>query len=343
MTKKQRELFIGALFATVATLATLALGEIAIRVISSHRLIYNIEMVKYARELKVRDPRGLVSHVHRPSSEAQLMGVKIALNSLGDRGPEITEPKPAGTKRLLVLGSSITMGWGVPFDGVFTSILARHINDAHALGPGATIEVINAGIGNYNTVFQHQLFLEQYPRVRPDMVVLHYFLSDVQPRGMGRDSALLKHSALAAFCFDRFGQFQFRQQKTDLVTFYNDLYADDSAAWQQTRGFIADMRDRCRADGVPFLVMVVPDIHDLSAGTPFAPIYAKIDTAFRQLDLPVLDTFAPFQQRFGADVTKLWIQSDDPHPNAAGHALMAELIEDYFVREKPLAPPPARP
>ena len=337
MTKKQRELFIGALFAAVATLGTLVLGEVAIRVISSHRLIYNIEMVKYARELKVLDPRGLVSHVHRPSSEAQLMGVKIALNSLGDRGPEIAEPKPAGTKRLLVFGSSITMGWGVPFESVFTSVLAQKVNATQALGPGAALEVVNAGIGNYNTVFQHQLFLEQYPRVRPDMVVLHYFISDVQPRGMGRDNALLKHSALAAFCFDRFGQVQFRQQKTDLFTFYRDLYADDSAAWRQTRDLIAAMRDRCRADGVPFLVMIVPDIHDLSPGTPFAPLYAKIDTAFRQLDLPVLNAFAPFQQRFGADVTKLWIQSDDPHPNAAGHALMAELLEAYLVREKPLA------
>src|SRR5881392_3047860 len=106
---------IGLAFFLVATSLTLGAGEIAIRVIASHHLIYNIEMVKYATELKVRDPRREVSHVHRPSSSAHLMGVDIALNSLGDRGPELQNPKDPQRKRVLVLGSPITLGWGVPF------------------------------------------------------------------------------------------------------------------------------------------------------------------------------------------------------------------------------------
>ena len=80
---KRRELTLGILFLVAATALTLGVGEIAIRVITSRRLVYNIEMVKYARELKQRDPRGVVSHVHRPSRSAKLMGVEIALNSLG--------------------------------------------------------------------------------------------------------------------------------------------------------------------------------------------------------------------------------------------------------------------
>ena len=337
MTKKQRELILGSAVVILVTLLTLGLGEAVLRVIASRSSIYNLEMVKYAKELKTRDPRGLVSHIHRPSRSAHLMGVDIALNSLGQRGPELTEPKPAETRRILVLGSSITMGWGVPFERVFTSVVAARLNAEFA--PAARFEIANAGIGNYNTVFQHQLFLDQYPRVRPDLVVLHYFVSDVQPRTMGRDSAILKHSYLAAFCFDRFSQLQFRGEKMDLLTFYGNFYADGSPAWKTTQEKILAMRDLCRKDGVPFIVMIVPDIHDLSPGTPFAALYEKIESSFRALDLPTLNTFTAFQQRFGGDVSQLWIQSDDPHPNAAGHALMAELLHDYLTRENPLKLP----
>ena len=326
----------GAIAAVIATLITLAAGEIMMRVVTSRHLDYNVEMVKYARALKQRDPRGIVSHVHRPSQRATLMGVEVALNSLGDRGPELAEPKPAGSERVLVLGSSVTMGWGVPFDAVFTSVAERRLNTEKPFGPRGPFEFVNAGIGNYSTVFQHALFAEQFPRVRPDAVVLNYFISDVQPRGMGRDNPLLAHSSLAAWIFDRFSQWQFARQGKDLFTFYAELYADSSGAWRDTQQTIRAMRDACNASRVPFIVMIIPDIHDLSPGTPYRALYEQMERAFRASGLNVFNTFDAFQRHFGSDVTALWIQADDPHPNAAGHALMADQLVEYFVSANPL-------
>ena len=336
---KQRVFLAGAIVALLATLITIALGEVVVRLISSRRLIYNIEMVKYARELKQRDARGVVSHVHRPLRSAKLMGVEVALNSLGDRGPELVEPKPAGTRRVLVLGSSITMGWGVPFEAVFTSVAQRRLNGEKRFGAETRFEFVNAGIGNYNTVFQRELFRDQYPRVKPDAVVLNYFISDVQPRTMGRDNPALKHSYLAAWSFDRFSQWRFARQGKNLFTFYADLYAADSEPWRVTQEKIREMRDACAADHTPFIVMIVPDIHDLSAGTPYRALYEKMEGAFRSAGFDVVNTFDAFQQRFGADVTKLWIQSDDPHPNATGHALMADQLVEHLERANPLQLP----
>lgn len=92
----------------LALTVTLAVGEGALRVVFAYRLNYNIEMVKYAKALKQRDSGGEVSHVHRPNTSATLMGVEVALNSLGDRGPEVAAKQPAST-RVLVLGSSVTL------------------------------------------------------------------------------------------------------------------------------------------------------------------------------------------------------------------------------------------
>ena len=336
----QRRVFLaGAIVAVFAALVTIAIGEFVVRLITTRQLIYNIEMVKYARELKERDPRGVVSHVHRPLHSARLMGVEVALNSLGDRGPELADPKPASTKRVLVFGSSITMGWGVPFEAVWTSVAQRRLNDEKRFGPKTRFEFVNAGIGNYNTVFQRELFRDQYPGVKPDAVVLNYFMSDVQPRTMGRDNPVLKHSYLAAWTFDRYSQWQFARQGKDLFTFYADLYADGSEPWRITQEKIREMRDACAADHTPFVVMIIPDVHDLSTGTPYRALYEKMERAFRNDGFDVVNTFDAFQQRFGDDVTKLWIQADDPHPNAAGHALIADQLVGHLEHANPLQLP----
>src|SRR5260221_14620786 len=52
----------------VGILIALLVGEVAVRIMASQSLIYNIEMVRYAKELKMPDPRGEVSHVHRPNA-----------------------------------------------------------------------------------------------------------------------------------------------------------------------------------------------------------------------------------------------------------------------------------
>jgi len=335
---KSREIVFAIVFIFIATAVTLAIGEIALRIIASRHLIYNIEMVKYAKELKMRDPKGEVSHVHRPSRSAKLMGVTISLNSLGDRGPELQNPKPANDKRILVMGSSITMGWGVPYEKIFTSAAAEMLNSNKPFGASNSFEIVNAGIGNYNTHFQYKLFERQYPVVKPDMVVLHYFISDVQPRDMGRNNFILRESFLAAFLYDKWSviKLKFGGHYKDLFTFYKDLYADDSQPWKQTQQEISEIRDQTAKDNVPFVVMIIPDIHDLSPGTPYKDLYAKMETAFKAMNLPTVNTFDTFQKDYGNDVSKLWIQSDDPHPNANGHALMAKFLYDYIADNDPL-------
>ena len=226
----------------------------------------------------------------------------------------------------------------MPLDSTFTARTQAALNDNRPFGPAISFEFANAGIGNYNTYFQLRLFERQYPVVRPDLVVLHYFISDVQPRSMGRNSFILKHSFLAAFLFDRWSllKLSLSGDYKDLYTFYRDLYADGSRPWAETQQQIRSMHDAASRDGVPFVVMIVPDIHDLSPGTPYKALYSRIESVLKGMDIPTINTFDAFQQQFGDDVTKLWIQGDDPHPNARGHALMADVLYQWLVAIDPL-------
>ncbi|MEY2481465.1 MAG: hypothetical protein QOI04_2392 [Verrucomicrobiota bacterium] len=334
---KRREIILKLLFLLAAVMMTLAIGEMAVRVISSHTLIYNIEMAKYAKALKQRDPKGEVSHVHVPSRSARLMGVDVTLNSLGHRSHELSKQKAPGTRRILVLGASITMGWGVQADRVFTSVVEDRLNRTKPFGPDIAFEIANAGIGNYNTYFELKLFQNQYPIVKPDLVVIQYAINDAEPRSMGRNNWFLQHSLLADYFFDRFQHVRFAGgSNKDLFSFYSHLYQDNSDAWKQSLDSLAAIRDIAQKDGVPVVIMIVPDIHELSPDTPFRGLYAKMASAFQQLGIPTINTFDEFRKHFAANVSSLWIQSDDPHPNASGHALMAEILYNYLVEVDPL-------
>lgn len=328
-----------ALFAVLAPLVALAavwiLGEAVMRVVVSRKLIYNIEMVRYAKTLKIQDPEGVNSHVHRSNKSAKLMGVEVSLNSLGHRGPEPL-PKSPKTKRVLVIGSSVTMGWGVPQESIFTSVVQARLNAERPFGPAVDFEFENAGIGNYDSLAQLNLLKRQYDTVKPDLVVLHYFISDAEPRTKGSNNPILKYSYLAAFAYDRARTAAMRAKRVDLTSHYTALYQGDNSSWTKARGYVGEMRDIAKKDGVPFVIMIMPDLHNLQPGTPYAAIYELIEREFKAMNIATVNTFGAFQARFGASERELWIQPDDPHPNGKGHALMAQLLYDFLLARNPL-------
>jgi len=169
--------------------------------------------------------------------------------------------------------------------------------------------------------------------VKPDLVVLHYFISDPEPRPPGKNSLVLRHSYLAAYLYDRFRTIGLAAEgKTDLFKFYSDIYDDRNPYWADTLARIASMRDMAARDHVPFVVMLIPDFHNLANGTPYGALYAKMEKGFSERGITTINTFPAFQTRYGGNESAIWIQRDDPHPNAKGHELMAEVLGDYLAK-----------
>jgi len=75
-------------------------------------------------------------------------GIRVHINSIGLRSPEIAVPKPPGTKRVLVLGDSVAFGWGVAEEETFSRRLERALRPQLA----CPVEVVDAGVTGYATV-----------------------------------------------------------------------------------------------------------------------------------------------------------------------------------------------
>lgn len=319
------------------------LAEIGVRIYTSLSKNFDIEMLTYAKKLKQRSSIPGLSHQHIPGASAEIMRVQIKINQSGFRGPELPQVKPTNEYRILLLGSSITIGWGVPYEKVFTTLLEKKLNQED-IQPGFTVRaiegksvfrVINSGIANYNTVLESLYLKKKLYRFQPDTVVLHYFLNDaeiISPQGAG---FLIRHSKLAALVYSRIRQF-IQAKKNNHQTigqYYRDLYRDDSKGWQQAKQAILDIDEFCKQSRISFLVLIQPDLHDLSSGSLQEQCHRKIQSFLEAHHIPYHDLLPAFRQRFGDNPTAIWVNPDDSHPTAAGHQLMFEGLYKRLVSE----------
>lgn len=313
-----------------------AVFEIGLRVAFRHSLDFSMEMWKYAVALKrpVADPN--LGFVHTPNSSAFLMGVDVRINSQGLRDREYSLAKPAGVYRVLMLGDSTTLGWGVKAEETAAKVLERRL--------GPRFEVINAGTGNYGTVQEVTYYKTRGRLFHPDLVVLQYFINDPEPVPRLKGGFLLDHSYLLAFAAARWdGLLRMLHLRPDWREYYASLYDENSAAFQAARRALVELSENVRADGAQLLVAILPELHGIDGPYPFDRETQKIKDALEREQTPVVDLIDGL--RGHGPQSSLWVTKLDAHPSAKAHALIAAQLLPFV--EHALAcssvPSPQRP
>lgn len=98
-------------------------------------------------------------------------------NSQGLRSlREISWKKQDGVVRILCLGDSYTMGWGVKDDETISEQLYQILRKRH---PGIRFEVINAGLLFSNALDHIDYFRQKGRQLQPDIVIEQYCYNDV--------------------------------------------------------------------------------------------------------------------------------------------------------------------
>ncbi|MBL0901223.1 MAG: hypothetical protein IBJ17_21335, partial [Reyranella sp.] len=100
------------LLVVVLSAVCLLLLEGMTRLVLDDGMLYELEMWRYARDVKVRDERPDLGHRHRANVEARLMGVDVRTDSRGFRSTEIPAQPPGAVARIAFVGDWTTLGWG---------------------------------------------------------------------------------------------------------------------------------------------------------------------------------------------------------------------------------------
>ncbi|MGH0030882.1 MAG: SGNH/GDSL hydrolase family protein [Myxococcota bacterium] len=107
-----------------------------------------------------------------PGASGRFWGTEVRINAHGFRGPELAAD--GAGPRVLVLGDSIAFGNGVAEDDVVSSQLARLLAER-----GRAAEVVNLGVGGFDTLQEAALLETRGLALAPDAIVLVYCLNDI--------------------------------------------------------------------------------------------------------------------------------------------------------------------
>lgn len=95
---------------------------------------------------------------------------RVVCNELGQRSARLALEKPAGTRRIVVLGDSFMWGYGVENHEMLSERLARLLPDT---------EVVNLAANGYGTVQELVRFEHEGLAYRPDLTLLAFTWNDL--------------------------------------------------------------------------------------------------------------------------------------------------------------------
>jgi lysophospholipase L1-like esterase len=323
-----KELLFGVLVVTAVLLFTAVFLEVGLRLLgyggAPESLITNTRVVD--------DP--ILDWRYKPNTQSQWGKVIYDYNSIGFRGENHVIEKPAGVVRIVVIGDSVTEGYGVEWRDVFASNVQTSL--------GAGYEVVSLGMGGLNTPQEVHILEEVGVQYTPDYVVVNFVLNDCDFFSSAKAGAkhtednqskiallgirinpavkrALKSSALLYLVNGRVADLWGRLKGEEQHDYYGELWRNQANRARVTTAF-EKLRLLSRDHGFKVIVLVWPLVIDYS-DYKFRAIHQWIvDQAsvnqFVGIDLLPVFAMQPFRA--------LQVTSEDyVHPNAMGHSLAA--------------------
>lgn len=321
-----RRALANAVLVVVSVVFSALAAEALVRLVADDGMQFDLEMWKYARDVKVVADDPLMGHKHGPGRRARLMGVEFETNSKGLRDREFSRERTPGVKRIMMLGDLLTVGWGVPMEQTFS----KRVEQLYR-GRGESVEVINTGVGNYNTVQEVQFFLTEGKSYRPDIVVLNYFVNDAEPVPESRPPGwLLRKCSACVFALGRIDTLgRMFSAKQDWAEYYLGLYDNGAGkGWLAARAAIDRLATYCKANGIKLLVASLPELHDVQ-NYRFQTVTDLVRRAAEDNGVAFADVLPHLRAQASS---KLWVTPPDPHPNGYANGFIASGLFEALQR-----------
>ena len=299
---------------------SLLLIESFCRLVIDDGMHYHLEMWKYAINLKQISNNPKIGHEHLPNQKIMLMGVNVETNNYGLRSGQIDKEPGNDITRILMLGDSVTFGWGVKYD----ETISRGLEESLSYTINGKVEVINAGVGNYNTSMQAEWFDTIGVFFSPDLVVLNFFINDAELTPTYKAISFLDKHLYSKVIFlaglDSAKRKFFREK--DWESYYRSLYFSNSEGWLEFKESFLRIVDICKKNDLPLIIADYPELRRLQP-YPFQDISRKIELLSDASNVHYISLLPAV---INEKPEKLWVSVPDPHPNGYANKLMSEFL-----------------
>jgi lysophospholipase L1-like esterase len=323
----------------------LALAELALRVILTFAYRNALESIPPSvasnpqaeltpSQLFLPDANPLRHYTLRRGVRGVFMGAPVEISSAGLRDDEFIPVKPADTFRVLALGDSTLFGWGVDRLETYSELLEDSLcSEARRLPHPLQVEVINAGVPGYNSRQEVETFKAFDPGLNPDVVLIQFDRNDIEiPYGSIEPDYLRARCLLLAHWRRIKDGSLFDLRAFAILGQTERLYAETpQSGWIAIKHAYRELHALCRARGIPLYVVLISEIQPrLFDDGPGDPTQDHMLIFCQEEGIPVIES-----RHVGAAVLRrmnrsAWTDSvlslHDPHPNALGHAFIAQAI-----------------
>ena len=314
----------------------------------------------YAWELVASRRIEIVAHPDPPPGYTLLAagsrwewgGIPVEINGNGLRGPETPYAKPPGTIRILNLGDSIAMGWGVAYEDSYGYLLQGLLTGE--IPSAGRIEVINAGVPGWNVENELAFLRSEGLRYEPDLIVLELTL----PNDITGSNALKKgdrssviewlraHTYFFPFLSIQASWIEARADGRERIPVldppttpgsYFPVDAGDDK-WDAFWGPVAAIAEAARAEGIPVVLVLFPlEFQVVDPDFPTTPQEVLVKRA-GESGLPIVDLLSVFQAACAEKPGGPCVLEDRylfadvwMHPSPLGNRIAAETILPVLV------------
>lgn len=299
----------------------------------------------------------------RPGQKAYTADKPAMINESGLRGKIYDYEKADDVTRILFLGDSVVFGYGVAIKDVVTSRLEKLLG-----ARGDKVEVINTGVPSFNTE-QEVAFLENEGiRYKPDFVILGFYWNDISDKSsvkvsesgwlIERDSDESELGYMQKFWLSRKGyklrnllkrsRFMYALMqgyktylsggavhlnaglRTEILEGKESEYLAER--WRTIEQAMQKLKFLSGQNGFTPIVVAFPIPVALASDYPDNRFVETIHSIAVRTNMHFLDLEPAFREAYKGHES-LFIPYDSDHPNAAGHAVAAKAIADFFVSE----------
>ena len=278
---------------------------------------------------KVDDPN--ISWKLTPNISKYFQAKMFTTNSLGFRNPEIKLNKQTGITRIAVLGRSITMGWGVNDNDVFTSVLQNKLDEWKP----DSYEIINCSVGGHNIIQMLNHYESYVDPIKPDIIFIPMSIRDINekiketPRQISTAKPKvtnIRYYLSFTFTYVAARSIVRKQSKKifsiDWNTRYNDLIASKTLMIN-AEPIISQFIEKRYNEGIPCYIFAARPLKKLTIKDKEKYREQLMEWSKSKNGTKFLDTY---KHTIGKKPKNSNIYLGDSHPSAEKHILFAEAL-----------------
>ena len=277
------------------------------------------------------------------------------------RGPEITPLKEEGVIRIIGLGDSVMLGWGVSYEDTALTKIGQAFENRIS----KKVETLNLGCPSYNTAIEVATYRQKGTKYQPDVAILIFMENDFGFPGLMLEPVnlfTLKKSYLRGEIRRRLAsgyrdasseeeplistrQFDALRKKGKKNIDSRDKwvaqvrqYYEHMTGLNAVDSYLKELGKLFKRDHVTGIVVYNPI--KLTAGNPGSrePYAKNVMESAKSAGLFAID-MSPIYESFLIEKGKksmnelLWVATTDWHPNSSAHGLMAKAVVEFMKKK----------